>query len=82
MADVAMHGVSLAKIKLMNRPIGTKFNFHIVSIVYNPATQSQIGLLLSGGWLAGRNGRNDGGQGVSVDQKKTRLSGDTFLPQK
>ena len=31
--DVAMHGVSLAKIKLMNRPIGTKFNFHIVSIV-------------------------------------------------
>ena len=23
-----MHGVSLAKIKLMNRPIGTKFNFY------------------------------------------------------
>ena len=33
MVDVAMHGVSLAKIKLMNRPIGTKFNFHTVSIV-------------------------------------------------
>ena len=37
MADVAMHGVSLAKIKLMNRPIATKFNFHIVGI-QNPET--------------------------------------------
>ena len=33
MADVAVHGVGLAKKKPMNRPIGTKFNFHIVSIV-------------------------------------------------
>ena len=60
MADVDMHGVSLAKIELMNRPIGTKFNFHIVSIVYNPEAQSQIRLLLSGGWMAGRNGKKDG----------------------
>ena len=30
MADV---GLALAKKKLMTRPIGTKFNFHIVSIV-------------------------------------------------
>ena len=60
MADVAMLRLGLAKKKLVNRPIGTKFNFHIVSIVYNPETQSQIGLLLSGGWMAGRNGKKDG----------------------
>ena len=31
--------------------------------------------------MAGRSGKKDGGQGVSVDQKKTCPSGNIFLPQ-